>query len=61
MHVRTNLCSGETTANPVEAQFTQCLQTLLSLVQTANQVVSKSLTNPDALKLFAKTTTTTSS
>ncbi len=61
MHVRTNLYSGETTANPVEAQFSQCLQTLLGLVQTANQVVSKSLTSPDALKLLAKTTAPTSS
>jgi hypothetical protein len=57
MHVRTDLFSGATTAaNPAETQLNQCFQTLLSLVQTANQVVSNSLTNPEALKLFAKTT-----
>jgi hypothetical protein len=61
MHVRTNLFSGETAANPVETQLNQCFQTLLGLVQTANQVVNKSLTNPEALKLFTKTTSPTSS
>jgi hypothetical protein len=58
MKVRTNLYSGETATNPLETQLNQCFQTLLGLVQTANQVVSNSLTNPQALKLFAKTTTT---
>jgi hypothetical protein len=61
MKVRTNLYSGETATNPVETQLNQCFQTLLGLVQTANQVVSKSLTNPDALKLFAKNTPPASS
>jgi hypothetical protein len=56
MHVRTNLYSGETASNPVEAQLNQCFQTILGLVQTANQVVNNSLTNPEALKLFVKTT-----
>ena len=61
MHVRTNLYSGETAANPQEAQLNQCFQTLLGLVQTANQVVNNSLTNPEALKLFTKTTPPASS
>ncbi len=56
MHVRTNLSSGETTANPVETQLNQCLQTLLGLVQTANQVVSTSLTSPEALKQLVQKT-----
>jgi len=55
MHVRTNLYSGETATNPVETQLNQCFQTLLSLVQTANQVVNNSMTSPEALKLFTKT------
>jgi hypothetical protein len=77
MHVRTNLYSGESAANPaanptaspaanpavspLETQFNQCFQTLLGLVQTANQVVSNSLTGPDALKLLSKTTPPASS
>lgn len=61
MHVRTNLYSGETATNPVETQFNQCFQTLLSLVQTANQVVNNSLTNPEALKAFAQKTPPASS
>jgi hypothetical protein len=60
MKVRTNLYSGEATTNPVEAQLNQCFQTILGLVQTANQVVNNSLTNPEALNLFTKTNTTTS-
>jgi len=60
MKVRTNLYSGENATNPVETQLNQCFQTILGLVQTANQVVNNSLTNPEALKLFAKTTPTSS-
>ncbi len=59
MKVRTDLYSGETAANPVETQLNQCFQTLLGLVQTANQVVNNSLTNPEAFKAFTKTTPTT--
>jgi hypothetical protein len=55
MHVRTNLISGESTPNAVETQLNQCFQTLLGVLQTANQVVNNSLTSPDALKLFTKT------
>jgi hypothetical protein len=61
MKVRTNLYSGETATNPVETQLNQCFQTLLGLVQTSNQVVNNSLTNPEALKAFTKTNTTTQS
>jgi hypothetical protein len=64
MKVRTNLYSGETAGvtalNPVEAQLNQCFQTILGLVQTANQVVNNSMTNPEALKLFTKTNPTNS-
>jgi hypothetical protein len=58
MHVRTNLYSGENAANLVETQLNQCFQTILSLVQTANQVVNTSLTNPETFKQFVKTTPT---
>jgi hypothetical protein len=61
MKVRTDLYSGETATNPIETQLNQCFQTLMGLVQTANQVVNNSLTNPEALKAFAKTTPTASS
>ena len=61
MHVRTNLYSGETATNPLETQLNQCFQTLLSLVQTANQVVNNSLTNPEALKAFTQKTPPASS
>jgi hypothetical protein len=60
MKVRTNLYSGETATNPVETQLSQCFQTILGLVQTANQIVSNSLTSPEALKAFTKTTPSTS-
>ncbi len=56
MQVRTNLYAGESAQSPVETQLNQCLQTLLGLVQTANQVVNKSLTDPQALKLFMQQT-----
>ncbi len=61
MHVRTNLISGETTANPVQDQVNQCLQTMLSLAQTVNKLAGSSMTSPEALKQVAQKSAATSS